>query len=101
MGRVKLRAKGQLTLPEDIRVAAHLAEGALLDVELTDEGILLKPETVIDTTQAWFWTREWQAGERQADTDDAAGRGETSDSAETFIEALRSRTKPGSRGRPS
>lgn len=25
-------------------------------------------------SQAWFWTEEWQAGERQADLDKQAGR---------------------------
>jgi hypothetical protein len=27
-----------------------------------------------DDDQAWFWTEEWQAGERQVDEDIAAGR---------------------------
>ncbi len=92
--RTTLRAKGQLTLPEEIRTAAHLAEGDLLDAEITEDGILLRPQKVIDATQAWYWTSAWQAGERQAKDDDAAGRGETFDSAETFVEALRSRAKP-------
>ncbi len=55
MARTTLRAKGQLTLPDDIRRAAHLDEGDLLEAELTAEGILLRPQKVIDTTQAWFW----------------------------------------------
>jgi hypothetical protein len=29
----------------------------------------------IDSEQAWFWTREWQAKEREADDDLTAGRG--------------------------
>lgn len=28
----------------------------------------------IDADQAWFWTREWQTREREADDDLAAGR---------------------------
>ena len=28
----------------------------------------------IDPEQAWFWTREWQSGEREADQDLAEGR---------------------------
>ena len=67
MARMTLRAKGQLTLPDDIRKAAHLEEGDLLDAELTAEGILLRPQKLIDATQAWFWSPEWQAGERKAD----------------------------------
>jgi bifunctional DNA-binding transcriptional regulator/antitoxin component of YhaV-PrlF toxin-antitoxin module len=92
--RIRLRIKGQLTLPEELRSAAGLAEGAFLNAELTDEGILLRPEHVIDATQAWFWAPEWQAGEAEADADDAAERGETFNSADKFVEALRTGAKP-------
>jgi antitoxin PrlF len=99
MARTTLRAKGQITLPEEIRNAAHLEEGDLLEAELTDEGILLRPQKVIDASQAWFWTSEWQAGEREADRDEAAGRGETFEPGEEFVEALRSIAKPPPRRR--
>jgi AbrB family looped-hinge helix DNA binding protein len=88
-----LRAKGQLTLPEEIRAAAHLEEGDLLDAELTSDGILLRPRKLIDATQAWFWTPEWQSGEREAETDLAAGRVETFDSGDELVRALRKRAK--------
>jgi antitoxin PrlF len=94
VARTTLRAKGQLTLPEEIRKAARLDEGDLLEAEITDDGILLRPQKVIDASQAWFWTPEWQAGERQADEDRSAGRGETFDSDETFLKALRARAQP-------
>jgi hypothetical protein len=38
-----------------------------------------------DPEQAWFWTAEWQAGEREASEDIAAGRVEGFDSAEDFF----------------
>jgi antitoxin PrlF len=100
MARTTLRAKGQLTLPDDIRRAAHLEEGDLLDAEITAEGILLRPQKLIDATQAWFWTPEWQAGEREADADRAAGRTEIVGSGDELVDALRSRTKDRP-GRPS
>lgn len=93
MARAILRAKGQLTLPEEIRRAAQLDEGDLLEAELTADGILLRPQKVIDAAQAWFWSPEWQAGERQADADRAAGRIETFASGEELIAALGRRTK--------
>ena len=94
MARTTLRAKGQLTLPEEIRSAAHLEEGDLLDAEITEDGILLRPRKVIDSTQAWFWTPKWQAGEREADSDRAAGRVEAFASGEAMIGELRSIAKP-------
>jgi antitoxin PrlF len=93
MARTTLRAKGQLTLPDDIRKAAHLEEGDLLDAQLTADGILLRPQKLIDATQAWFWSPEWQAGEREADADRAAARLESFSSEEEFIDALRARAK--------
>lgn len=93
MARTTLRAKGQLTLPEEIRAAARLEEGDLLEAEITSEGILLRPQKIIDATQAWYWTPEWQAGEREADADLAAGRVETFASGEDLIRALKRRSK--------
>jgi AbrB family looped-hinge helix DNA binding protein len=94
-----VRAKGQVTLPDEIRKAARLDEGDLLEAELTEEGILLRPQRVIDPSQAWFWTAEWQAEEREADAQEAAGLGQTFDSGETFLEALRAQVKPSERRR--
>lgn len=52
----------------------------------------------IDPEQAWFWTREWQAKEREADSeadsDCAAGRVSRYDNDEDFLTALDERTKP-------
>jgi AbrB family looped-hinge helix DNA binding protein len=93
MTRLTVRARGQVTLPEDIRAAAHLEEGDLLDAELTEDGILLRPRKVIDATQAWFWSPEWQQGEREAEADSAAGRVEVFTSGEEMIAALRSIAK--------
>ena len=98
MSRTTLRAKGQLTLPEEIRAAAHLEEGDLLDAEITAEGILLRPQKVIDATQAWFWTKEWQEGEREADTDLAGDRLEILGSGQELLTALGGRAK--APGRP-
>lgn len=94
MARTTLRARGQLTLPEEIRRAVRLQEGDLLDAEITDDGILLRPQRVIDSTQAWFWTPTWQTGEREADSDRAAGQLETFDSGVSLVEELRSIAKP-------
>jgi AbrB family looped-hinge helix DNA binding protein len=99
MTRTTLRAKGQLTLPDDIRRAAHLEAGDLLEAELTPDGILLRPQKLIDATQAWFWSPDWQAGERDADSDRASGNVEEFASGKELIGALRSRVKR--TGRPS
>lgn len=89
-----MRAKGQITLPDDVRRAAHLEEGDLLDAEITTEGILLRPRKLIDATQAWFWTTDWQAGERDAEADRAANKISKFASGDELLGALRQRSRP-------
>jgi AbrB family looped-hinge helix DNA binding protein len=99
MSRTTLRARGQLTLPEEIREAARLEEGDLLDAEITPDGILLRPRKVIDATQAWFWDAAWQEGEQAADADRRAGRVETFSSGDELLSALTALAKPARRRR--
>ncbi len=87
-----IRNKGQVTIPAHIRKAAHLEEGDPVEFELVAEGILLRPGKVIDATQAWFWTPEWQAKEREADAALAEGRSERFASDEEFLAALGARS---------
>src|SRR5664280_1236548 len=42
----------------------------------------------LNPDQAWFWTEEWQAKEREADADEAAGRTTFHASDEEFDAAL-------------
>jgi hypothetical protein len=42
----------------------------------------------IDPEQAWFWTEEWQAKEREADKDLREGRYEEFDNLDDFINSL-------------
>jgi antitoxin PrlF len=89
-----LRKKGSLTIPAAVRKAARLAEGDPVYVTMTEEGILLKPQKLVDATQAWFWESSWQAREREADEDLAAGRTVRHGSSDEFLGALDQRMKP-------
>lgn len=84
----KLREKNQLTLPAEVVRGAHVGPGDYFEVEATEEGILLRPKKVIDATQAWFWTPEWQAGEREASANIATGQLSRHDSDEAFLASL-------------
>lgn len=83
-----MRKKGQLTLPQKVRELAHLEEGDPVKIFVTDEGILLKPQKVIDATQTWFWKDAWQAGEAEASADIVAGRITRATSNEDFLASL-------------
>lgn len=88
MSTTIIRGKGQITIPADIRQAAYLEEGDPVEVVMVDEGILLRPRKVIDSTQAWFWGRAWQHGEHEAFKDYAAGRSTTYETSEDFLASL-------------
>ncbi|HEX6674574.1 MAG TPA: AbrB/MazE/SpoVT family DNA-binding domain-containing protein [Actinomycetes bacterium] len=89
MTRTTLRAKGQLTLPDDVRKAANLQEGDLIEAEVSETGeVILRPLATIDRSQAWFWTPEWQAGEREANEQAARGEGERFETGTDFLDSL-------------
>lgn len=95
----RVRGKGQVTIPADVREAVHLEEGDLVEVDVTDDGILLRPRKVVDAAQAWFWTSEWQAREREASQEARAGRGERFSSGEELLRALGARSKRSGHGK--
>lgn len=72
--RTKLSANGQVTIPKEIRKTLHLEPGDVLRVVIEDGRVVLVPQSLIDPDQAWFWTEEWQKGEREADEAIRAGR---------------------------
>ena len=87
---VTLRSDGRVTIPKNLRRQARLSEGDELDVEMTSDGILLRPCAQRDQDQWWYWTAEWQAGEKQIVEDRAAGRrGPVFASGDEFLAALR------------
>jgi AbrB family looped-hinge helix DNA binding protein len=89
MARTTLRAKGQLTLPDDIRRAAKLQAGDLIEVEVTETGeVILRPLATVDRSQAWFWTPEWQAGEHEATEQARRGEGERFKTDAAFLDSL-------------
>ena len=71
---VQVRKKAQVTLPQSVRRELNIEEGDLLDVKVRDGEIVLRVKKLIDKDQAWFWTKRWQEGEKQADEDIKAGR---------------------------
>lgn len=85
---IRLRHKGQLTIPDAVRRAVTLKEGDYLAVSVRDGAIVLEPKTVVDASQAWFWKKEWQAGEHEASDDISAGRTTRYPSDDAFLDSL-------------
>lgn len=71
--RLTIRKRGQVTLPKALIDRYGLEEGDTL--ELIEEGGELKvvPMVQVPAAQKWFWTEEWQEGEREAEQEIKAG----------------------------
>jgi antitoxin PrlF len=83
------RPKAQLTLPEEIRRALHVGEGDDVEFAVQEDGtVTIRGFISIPTDQAWFYTPEWLAGEREADEEIAAGRGIVHESVEGMFDRL-------------
>lgn len=75
MPTVQILEQGQITLPQSIRQLLNLHIGDFLETYVDKYEIVLKPKkNVTEPDQSWFWTREWQAKEREADKDIAEGK---------------------------
>ena len=93
---VKLTRNGQITLPAQARRALHVEEGDYVEVRVTEDNIVLTPKKLVDKSQAYFWSPEWHAAERQANSDIADGRVHEARDVEDLIGKLdqgRSRTR--------
>ncbi len=67
------------TTQETLQVPPDVA-GALADY--------LQQALATAEDQAWFWTKEWQEGERETEADLAAGRYQSFDTMEDLIDDL-------------
>ena len=76
MAAVKIGPKHQITIPREVFDSLHLEVGDFLDTRIKDSAIVLIPKKLVAKDQAWFWTKEWQAKEKESD--EAIAKGEIS-----------------------
>ena len=84
----KVTRHGQITLPASVRKELGIEEGDLVEIEVVEERAVLIPKKLVDKSQAYFWTKRWQEGEREADEDIKARRVRTFDSVEELVKDL-------------
>jgi len=83
-----VRSDGSVTLPRDLRERAKLVAGVRVEIIQVDGDLLITPAAEPDLEQAWYWTEEWQRGEREADEDARLGRSKVYESGEAFAAHL-------------
>ena len=90
MSLVKVKNKYQIVIPEDVRKKIKVEIGDTLEIMEKDGILIARPVVVVDKSQAYFWTDEWQKGEKEAE--DAKKKGEFKDfrSADEAVKWLRS-----------
>jgi len=91
---VKVREKGQVTLPVFIRKSLDLKKGSFVLARIIDNTIVLVPQKIIDKNQDWFWTEQWQKLEAEAEKDIREGRVKTFDSVEELFDEIEESSKP-------
>jgi len=88
-GIVQIKKRNVITIGQEVRKELNLDEGDILDVSIENGKIVLEPKKLIPADQQWFWTEEWQKGEREAQAEIDAGRIKSFDSMEDFLGDLR------------
>ena len=58
MAITRISPKHQITIPKEAFEKLRLEVGDFMEVDVTDEGLLLIPKKLIPKEQAWFWTKE-------------------------------------------
>lgn len=89
MVRAVVRRRGQVTLPREVREALHIEEGDDVAFVVESGRVTMQGLKSVPAEQAWFWSDEWQAGEREASEQLVAGQGTVFDGSDAFIDSLR------------
>lgn len=89
-GFVTMQSRGVIALPGELRKRLRLDEpGAQLEMTEREDGVIeVRAQMAVPVTQSWFWTKEWQDREREADADVAVGRTTRFEDADAFLDAL-------------
>ncbi len=84
---MKISPQGQIRIPKKVMDALNIDKGDYVEVEIEQDQIVLKPRKLIDPTQGWYWTREWQ--QIEADVDKEIEKNELSPEFHTAEEGLK------------
>lgn len=71
---VKVKNKYQIVIPKGVRKKVKVEIGDTLEIEEKDGVLIIKPVIMIDKSQAYFWTEEWQKGEKEAEAAKKEGK---------------------------
>ena len=64
---MKISPQGQIRIPKKFMELLGLEAGDYIEAQLEKNQIALKPRKLIDPSQGWYWTKEWQEEEKEVD----------------------------------
>jgi AbrB family looped-hinge helix DNA binding protein len=88
MSLTKINPRGQITIPAKFRSILNCKPGDYVEVKM--EGNILKviPKELIDKSQMWFWTKEHQKAEKEAELELRKGKGKEVKDVKELIDEL-------------
>lgn len=85
---ISLKQNSQITIPKSIVEKLKLKAGDNFTIEVENDEIKLKPVLIIDRTQAWYWSEEWQDKIREADIELRSGKVKHAKDVDDLIKQL-------------
>lgn len=87
IGNIMVQKRGIISLGL-LKEHMPLKDGDIFQVQIEGDKVILVPMKLVPAEQAWFWTKEWQKGEKEAEEDKAAGRVKSFDNVDDLLEDL-------------
>lgn len=89
-GFVSVQSRGLVALPASVRKRYRLDEpGAQVEITERADGVLeLRPAVAVPASEAWFWEKQWQEGEREVDALFAAHSLIVTEGVDEFLQSL-------------
>ena len=66
---MKISPQGQIRVPKKFMQLLEIETGDYIELEIENGHIIMKPRKLIDPSQGWYWTKEWQDMENEVDED--------------------------------
>ena len=87
IGNIMVQKRGIVSLGL-LKEHMPINDGDIFQVQIEDDKVILVPMKLVPAEQAWFWTKEWQEGEKEVEEDKAAGKVKSFDNVEDLLEDL-------------
>jgi AbrB family looped-hinge helix DNA binding protein len=84
---MKISPQGQIRIPKKLMEKLGMEKNDYVEVVLEEGHIVLKLRKLIDPSQGWYWTKEWQ--KKEAEADDQIERGKLSPKFKTASEGIK------------